>query len=128
SRQTRVSHADGSLNPRSDDCYCNNLASWEISAEGPLFALAGGQARLAAGAGYRRTEFAQEQHLTGTIAIQGSESSRFAYAELNLPFAGPDAGSPWMQRFELNVAARSERYDSFGAVTTPKVGLVYGPS
>src|SRR5690606_19266613 len=67
-------------------------------------------------------------HLTGTIAIEGSESSRFAYAELNMPFAGPDAGSPWLQRLELNVAARSERYDSFGAVTTPKVGLIYGPS
>lgn len=127
SRQTRISFADGSLRPLSDDCYCNELASWEAGAEGPLFALPGGKARLAVGAGYRKTEFVLEQHLTDTVAIEGNESSRFAYAELSLPFAGPDTDIPWMRRLDLNIAARSERYDSFGAVTTPKVGLIYGP-
>ncbi len=127
SRQTRVSYADGSLNPRSDDCYCNDLASWEAGAEGPVFELPGGKARLAVGAGHRRTRFSLEQHLTGTVAVEGSESSRFAYAELSLPFVEPDTALPWARRLELNIAGRSERYESFGGVTTPKVGLVYGP-
>ena len=127
SRQTRVSFADGSLNPRSDDCYCNDLSTWEAGAEGPLFALPAGKARLAVGAGRRTTEFSMEQHLTGTVAVEGSESSRFAYAELSLPFVGPGAELPWARRLELNIAGRSERYDSFGGVTTPKVGIIYGP-
>lgn len=126
-RQTRISRADGSPNPLSDDCYCNDLASWEAGAEGPLFTLPGGRSRLAIGAGYRTTGFVLTQRLWDTVAVDGSESSRFAYAELSLPFAGPGTGIPWLRRLELNLAARSERYDSFGGVTTPKVGLIYGP-
>ncbi|WP_140909466.1 TonB-dependent receptor [Cognatiluteimonas lumbrici] len=125
--QTRINLADGSPTPLSADCYCNELASGEVGAEGPLFALPGGKARLAFGVGYRDTEFALEQHLAGAVAVDGSESSRFAYAELHLPFAAPDTRIAWARRLELNLAARGERYDSFGKVTTPKVGLIYSP-
>lgn len=127
-RQTRISRADGSPTPLSDDCYCNDLTSWEAGAEGPLFSLPGGRARLAVGAGYRTTGFALKQRLWDMVAVDGSESSRFGYAELSLPFAGPHNGNPWVRRLELNLAARSERYDSFGGVTTPKIGLIYGPT
>ncbi|MGN7726463.1 TonB-dependent receptor plug domain-containing protein [Luteimonas sp. 22616] len=127
SRQTRVSLADGALDPRSNDCYCNEVSSWEAGAEGPVFTLPAGEARLAVGTGYRKTEFAQRQRLTDTVAIQGSESSRFAYAEFNLLLVGPDMDVAWARRLELSFAARGEDYDSFGAVTTPKLGLVYGP-
>src|SRR5690606_12823832 len=94
SRQTWI-YADGSVRRLSDDCYCNDLASLEAGAEGPVFALPGGNARLAVGAGRRKTEFSLEQHLTGTVAIEGAESSRFAYAELHLPLTSPVNEVPW---------------------------------
>src|SRR3546814_19350987 len=41
----------------SDACYCNESQSYEVGTEGPLFALGGGDARLAVGAGYRPDAF-----------------------------------------------------------------------
>src|SRR3546814_21202677 len=41
----------------SDACYCNESQSYEVGTEGPLFALGGGDARLAVGAGYRTADF-----------------------------------------------------------------------
>src|SRR3546814_19843139 len=41
----------------SDACYCNESQSYEVSTEGPLFALRRGKSRLAVGASYRKDEF-----------------------------------------------------------------------
>lgn len=127
-RQTRVNIATAVPTPLSNECFCNKIRTYEAGAEGPLFALPGGDARLAVGFGYRRNEFAQHSHMTGTTAIQGSESSRFAYAETSLPILGGNANISGVQRLALNVAIRGEDYESFGSVTTPKVGFIYSPT
>jgi outer membrane receptor protein involved in Fe transport len=101
---------------------------YEVGAEGPLFALPGGDARLAVGGGYRINKFQQYNYLNDTSLIEGQESSRFAYAELNLPLVGFASGGAGMRQLELTAAARREDYDSFGSVVTPKIGLIYGPS
>lgn len=111
-----------------NNCYCNKSRMYEVGAEGPLFALSGGDARLAVGAGYRKNEFLQYNYLTDTATTHGEESSRFAYAELNLPLIGPDSNIPGVQRLALTGAIRGEDYDSIGGVTTPKLGVIYGPS
>jgi outer membrane receptor protein involved in Fe transport len=90
-----------------------------------LFTLPGGEARLAAGAGYRYNDFL---YMSGTaISAGGDESSRFAYAELNLPLVGPEQGIGGIERLELTGAARTEDGD-YGRVTTPKLGVIYSPS
>jgi len=127
SAQTRISRVGAAPIPLNDDCFCNALSFWEAGAEGPMFALRGGPARLALGIGYRRNSFTLEQRIAGLIGATGEESSRFGYAELNLPFVGPDNRIPGVRRLEVNLAARTERYDSFGGVTTPKIGVIYGP-
>lgn len=109
-------------------CYCNKSLTYEAGAEGPLLALPAGDARLAIGAGYRRNEFVQTNNNTGTIAIDGEEKSRFAYAEVNLPLIGAGANVPEGQRLALTAAVRGEDYDSFGSITTPKLGLTYDPN
>jgi iron complex outermembrane recepter protein len=117
-----------------DDCFCNESRSYEVGAEGPLFALAGGDARLAVGAGYRHNEFVDRRIVSRDIVIGGGEGSRFAYAELGMPLIGPgpdadaDAGAGATQRLTLTAAVRREDYDSFGSVATPKLGLVYDPT
>jgi outer membrane receptor protein involved in Fe transport len=110
------------------DCYCNRELSWEVGAEGPLMAMPGGAVRLAVGAGYRRNEYVQHNLLVGTLTTQGEESSRFAYAELNMPLIGSVQGISGIQRLDLTAAVRGEDYSSFGRVATPKVGLIYGPN
>jgi len=107
-------------------CYCNEGGSAEVGAEGPLFALPGGDARLAVGTGSRTSRYENRSFLSGTRE-SGRQGSRYVYGELNLPFVSPDVGVAGVRRLELSAALRRENYDSFGSVTTPKLGLIYGP-
>jgi len=107
-------------------CYCNRSRSAEISAEGPLFSVGGGDARLAVGAGVRRNAFHALSRLSGS-SYGGSERARFAYAELALPFVSPASDIRGVHRLEVNAAMRGEDDDGFGRVATPKLGLIYAP-
>ncbi|EIL87435.1 MAG: TonB-dependent receptor [Pusillimonas sp.] len=120
-----VSSAGNNLLSRT--CYCNKSRSWEIGAEGPLFSVGGGDARLAIGAGTRKNEFLAVSYISGS-RYGGDERARFAYAELNVPFVSPASGIPGVHRLEFSAAMRGEDYDSFGRVTTPKLGVIYDPS
>jgi outer membrane receptor protein involved in Fe transport len=116
--------------PYIDDCYCNQSRTHELSAEGPLFEAGGGDARLAVGAGYRKNSFRWTTQLPASSpnATYGSDSSRFVYAELNVPMISPSANLHAVQRLDLTFAIRREDYRSFGGVSTPKIGVIYSPS
>jgi outer membrane receptor protein involved in Fe transport len=107
------------------NCHCDKSRTSEIGAEGPLFALPGGDARLAAGVGYRSNGYAYPNYLTGLLPIDANESVRFGYAELNLPLIGNGPGGQESTRLALTAAVRRESYDSLGGVTTPKIGVIY---
>lgn len=111
----------------SDVCYCNESLSYELGAEGPLFGLPAGEARLATGVGYRRNEFRNHNNVTGVDTIDGRESARFAYAEIDMPLVAAGQGIRGVERLSFTAALRREDYSSFGGVTTPKLGLIYGP-
>jgi outer membrane receptor protein involved in Fe transport len=128
SRQSRVYIDSGVHQPSYFECYCNRAVSWELGAEGPVASLPAGDARLALGAGGRKNEFTDHNLLTDADVTQGKEGSRFAYAELNLPLIGPEMQLPGVRRLDLSAAVRAEDHDSFGRVTTPKLGLIYGPT
>jgi iron complex outermembrane recepter protein len=119
--------ATGRVTPIARSLYRNKSLTYELGAEGPLFVLPGGDARLAVGAGYRRNQFLQRSLLSGTVSADGDDSSRFAYAEINLPLIGAEQGIPGVQRLALTAAVRGEDYASFGRVATPKLGVIYGP-
>lgn len=126
--QTLVTAATGVVASTSRNCYCNESRVYEVGAEGPLFTVPGGDARLAVGAGYRTNDFVQRNLVSGNVSADGEESSRFAYAEINLPLIDPDQGVTGVRRLALTGAVRGENYDSFGSVTTPKLGVIYGPN
>jgi len=126
--QATVATPTGISTPLLDDCYCNEIRTYDAGAEGSIFSLRGGDARLAIGVGYRKNAFSQVSHLTRTIPIRGEESSRFGYAEIHMPFVDVAAKVAGVRRLELTAAMRREDYDLFGAVTTPKLGVIYGPS
>ncbi|QDW67573.1 TonB-dependent receptor plug domain-containing protein [Luteimonas granuli] len=114
--------------PALDVCYCNDSRVYEVGVEGPVASLAAGEARIAAGAGYRSNEFTEFNHMTALPSTQGSESSRFAYAELDIPLVSAANARAGVERLALTAAVRGEDYDTFGRVATPKLGLIYGPS
>ncbi|EIL98355.1 TonB-dependent receptor [Rhodanobacter thiooxydans] len=111
-----------------DTCYCNDSRGYELGAEGPLFPLPGGDVRLATGIGYRENDFRDVDHVTTASTFRGHEGVRFAYAEFNLPLIGPDQQVRGAQRLDLTAAVRGENYSTFGGVTTPKLGVLYGPN
>ncbi|UIJ44797.1 TonB-dependent receptor [Sphingomonas cannabina] len=109
-------------------CYCNSARWVELSGDGPLFDLPGGPAKLALGVGYRNIELESDRGPGNPLNFIRSQSNRYAYGELSLPLIGPALGIPGLYRLDLTAAARHERYERAGSVTTPKVGIVYAPS
>lgn len=108
--------------------YSNSSHTYELGVEGGLFSLPGGEVRLAAGAGYRYTGFVSLGLSSNTTIADGSESSRFGYAELSAPLVSPGQVISGVHRLDLTGAIRTEDYRSYGRVTTPKFGLIYSPN
>lgn len=113
----------------STGCLCNMAWSAELGADGPLFALAGGSARLALGVGTRSNALENTRFVNGapTSAFDETQDSRFAYAELFLPFVGPGQDLPGLNRLSLSAAVRYEDYPGLAQLATPRLGLVYAP-
>jgi len=107
--------------------YANQTTAWELDGEGPLFHIGQNEIRLATGIGSRKDKFSDPNYLSGN-GEGGIERSNYVYGELNIPFVSPTEGRPGLRRLELDIAGRSEDYDRFGRVTTPKIGIIYDPS
>lgn len=121
-----IEDATGATAFTSKYSYGNKSRMYELGAEGPLLTLPGGDARVAVGAGYRHNEFLYL--FNDGPSADGEEGSRYAYAELNVPLVGPSQDIAGIQRLALTGALRTEDYDSYGRVTTPKIGLIYSPA
>lgn len=113
--------------------YDDSLKGVEATGEGPVFALPGGDARLAVGGGLRGISLHERYVLLGggqsvtTKDFTESRSVQFAYGELSLPFVGPERRLPFIDRLTLSAALRYEHWNKIAGVTTPKLGLIYQP-
>lgn len=110
-------------------CFCNEVLSAEAGAEGPLFALPGGSARLAFGAGFRNNslDFSREVNGTVTAAFDRTRRSRFAYGELYLPVIAPDNAIRGVAELTFSAALRYEDYTDLDRQTTPRFAAIYAP-
>lgn len=128
-------HYDTTITPvggtasRTLGCYCNRAESAELGLEGPLFALAGGDARLAFGGGYRNNAMDFSRVVDGSLnaAFDVSRDSTYAYGELFLPFISPGNAVRGIDRLSLSAALRYENYPGMARLATPRLGLVYAP-
>ena len=116
-----------------DDCsssgpsyYRNTARSLELNADGPLFRLPGGSAKLALGGGYREISFRRFASGNDALNTVYAQDSYYAFGELSLPLVAPDQGAPFAHRLEASAAVRYERYPGIGDVLTPKLGIVWG--
>lgn len=114
--------------------YADSLKGVEGTAEGPLFRLPGGDARIALGGGARAIALHVNQLLTRggqsttTEDFTERRDVHFAYGELSLPLVSPDLAVPLVDKLTLSAALRYEHWNRLAAVTTPKLGLVYQPA
>lgn len=101
-------------------------------ADGPLFDLPGGAVRLAAGTEFRREELVGDLINGSAVAPTATFDMRsrtvFAgYGELYVPIVGSGNAMPFIQKLNLSLAGRLERYSDFGATSNPKVGVTWVP-
>lgn len=125
---TNTSCAGTACDLASKGYYRNTERSTDLGADGPLFSLPGGDAKLAIGAGYRAIDFRRDDGPGGPANTAHAQDSYFAYGELDLPLVGPAQGVPLLHRVDLDTAVRYERYPGIGEVATPRFGLTVAPS
>lgn len=110
------------------------LRQLQVKADGPLFALGGGDARMAVGTDFRDEQAKQLQ--TGGVPgptqllVRNDNISRFVaavFAEVNMPFFTAQNAIPGVERLELQVSGRYDHYQKLGGTFNPKIGLVYAP-
>ncbi|WP_380879407.1 TonB-dependent receptor [Sphingomonas sp. DBB INV C78] len=110
------------------------VATANVDGDGPLFAMPGGEAKLAVGINYRTEKYDRSaaNFLFTAVPVPGVRISAdrdviAAFAELRLPLVGPDNEMEGAYRLELSAAVRGERYSDFGTTANPKIGLAWSP-
>lgn len=120
-------YVSGSVVDSTRGCYCNGFESVEASAEGAIFDLPGGPARLAIGGGYRNNSLHAFRTVGGAQDVDVSQDTWFAYGEVNLPLVSPAQNISGLRRLALNAAVRYEDYPGADRIATPKAGIIYSP-
>lgn len=112
-----------------EGCFCNEAYSLEGGAEGPLFRLPGGEARLALGMGLRNNslEFSRVEGGRMIAAFDRRQRARFAFGEIFLPVISPGNAVAGMSELSVSASARYEDYEGIDEQTTPRVGIAYTP-
>jgi outer membrane receptor protein involved in Fe transport len=112
----------------------NQVATAALQADGPLFALPGGDLRAAVGVQARRETYRRTgSTFNSTVAplalprLDFERSVLAAYGELRAPLVGAENRRVGIESLELTAAVRAERYDDFGSTVNPKAGLVWSP-
>jgi iron complex outermembrane receptor protein len=113
----------------------SRVSSFDAQADGPLFALPGGEVKLALGVQARREDFKpQAQNLTSRATPSFSGGVTFerlvqaAFLELHVPIVGPGNMVPGVRSLEATLAGRIERFDDVGQTRNPKLGLAWSPA
>lgn len=108
-------------------CYCNTGKSIELSADGSLFALPGGPAKIAMGLGYRDNLLFIDRGKGNINTVKHSQDSYYAYGELSLPVISSEQEIGLIDRLSFSGALRFEHYPGIDDVVTPKIGAIFAP-
>lgn len=104
----------------------NGLEYLEATADGVLFHLPSGDVKAAVGGGIREERY-QQGFKGDASTLTPTRRVSYLYLEALVPLVAPSRDRAGLNRLELNLSARAERYSDFGTTTTPKVGLRYAP-
>lgn len=109
--------------------------SADVKADGPLFALPAGEARLAVGAEHRDERYRYDSlndisaatPRASSLLLPGPRQIDAAFAELLVPLVDETMALLGVRQLKVSLAGRIERYSDFGTTSNPKVGLDWEP-
>src|SRR5690606_7358476 len=104
----------------------------ELRADGRLFEMKSGTARMAVGAEFRRYTLSTDT-TRGSITNPstdwnyGEREVVSGYIEAFLPIVGSSNARPGVQQLDLSMAVRHDDCSDFGTTTNPKIGVTWRP-
>jgi iron complex outermembrane recepter protein len=102
----------------------------DITADGTLFGLPGGDLNLPTGIDRRDQYYFTFSPPSASQPVERAQLSRSTlagFSELVIPLFGNRNSRPGLRRLEISAAARYEDYEGFGHATTPKYGFTWSP-
>ncbi|WP_334165375.1 TonB-dependent receptor plug domain-containing protein, partial [Phenylobacterium sp.] len=118
----------------SDSRTRGQVMSANLQADGTLFALPGGALKAALGGQLRRetlvrtgTSFVSTPAPVAQPSADVARSVVAAFLELRAPLVGPANRRRGLERLEVSLAGRVERYGDVGTTANPKAGLLWAP-
>ncbi|WP_311267538.1 TonB-dependent receptor domain-containing protein [Sphingobium sp. WCS2017Hpa-17] len=123
---------DAIMNNVTDTRGHSKMRAAEVTMNGTLFSLPGGDVKVAVGAEYYKLNLRTGQ-VRGRVGAQtGTDLSlgrnvKSAYLELMVPIFGPDNAIPGFQRLDLDIAGRIDDYSDVGVTKNPKIGINWEP-
>jgi iron complex outermembrane receptor protein len=113
----------------------SQVVTGDLQADGNLFALPGGEVKLAIGVSGRHEFYTRHgiNYTSTAIPTQvtgdtGGRSVEAVFTELRIPLFSEVNARPGFQALEFSAAVRAEHYSDFGWTVDPKVGLLWAPA
>ncbi|WP_265269957.1 TonB-dependent receptor domain-containing protein [Sphingomonas lycopersici] len=109
------------------------LAEGRIVADGRLFALPGGDIRIAVGGEYHYADLRQTMisaargTTTGGTRSFSDRDVKSVFAELVVPLFGTGNGTAGLRSLILSGSVRHDEYSDVGGTTNPKIGVTWAP-
>lgn len=143
---TTASTALDPFGPGTSQAVLQSIADWQYitsttqtltqavaDANGPVFALPGGEVKLAVGAEARRETFDGEffdgpAGAPAANAVSPTRKVYSAYGELMVPIVGRANAVTLVKQLDLSVSGRFDHYSDFGSTSNPKLGLDWSPT
>jgi iron complex outermembrane receptor protein len=111
----------------------NELINYRVVADGALFALPGGDVKLAVGGEYIVEDF-RVQSGVGPASNHSTRrpfhvhrNTKAAFGELFVPIVGDGNSMPGIHSLSVSAAGRYDDYSDFGGTFNPKFALTYEP-
>ncbi|WP_312846631.1 TonB-dependent receptor domain-containing protein [Sphingopyxis sp. PET50] len=118
------------------DTGVQELVEGRLVAEGPLFAIGGGDVRLAVGAEYHYNNLKQTLipgprgtpvSAPGVTRAYSARDVKSLFGELVVPIFGSANGVPGLRSLTLSGSVRYDDYSDVGSTTNPKIGVTWKP-
>jgi iron complex outermembrane recepter protein len=109
-----------------------DLAEGRLVADGTLFAMPGGDVRLAVGAEYHHESIDAAiafgpKATPKRNAVSASRNVKSVFGEVFVPLVGAGNARPFLQALDLTGSVRYDDYSDVGGTTNPKIGFNYTP-